>query len=188
MNILGLQLGKDAFDNSNITLAEKLAKNNPLVYATFYEGKSNTNASNKIINLKEDYKEITPFMLFAINSKIFLFSHGEVKDTENDIQNKKAILVRELADNYDEIIYKYPNIKFYTMDAMSDLLFKKVIILKSDDAFNIVKPFNTALKNGNLYFCDFASNENFLEYLFPLYHTIHNTKDLINDYQKKKRL
>ena len=52
--------------------------------------------------------------------------------------------------------------------------------------FNIVKPFNIALKNGNLYFCDFASNENFLEYLFPMYHTIHNTKDLINDYQRKK--
>ena len=186
MNILGLQLGKDAFTNDNITLAEKLARNNPLVYATFYEGKSNTNASNKIMNLKEDYKENKPFMLFAINSHIFLFSYGEVKDHENNIENKKAILVKELASNYSEIIDKYPNLPFYTMDAQSDLLFKKAIILKREDAFNTIKPLNIALKNGNLFFCDFASNEYFLEYLFPMYHEIHNNKDLVNDYQKKR--
>ena len=72
------------------------------------------------------------------------------------------------------------------MDAQSDLLFKKAIILKREDAFNTIKPLNVALKNGNLYFCDFASNEYFLEYLFPMYHEIHNNKELVNDYQKKK--
>ena len=62
VKILGIQLGANAFTNTHTSLAERLAKSNPLVYNTFYLGLSNTNECNKIVNLKEDYKIAKPIM------------------------------------------------------------------------------------------------------------------------------
>ena len=189
INILGIQLGYEAFNVKELSLAESIAINNPTVYNTFYLGLSNTNDCNKIVNLKEDYTEKEPLFLFGYNASIFLFSNGEVKDTENGIKNKKAILVKELPLNYDYIISRYDKIKMYTMDASSDLRFKNAIILEDDQAFDFLKPLNQQLKQGNLFFCDFNSNEVFLEDVLPSYHWIHNIKEreLITDGQTKNQ-
>ena len=90
--------------------------------------------------------------------------------------------------NYDYIISRYDKIKMYTMDASSDLRFKNAIILEQDQAFNFLKPLNQQLKQGNLFFCDFNSNEVFLENVLPSYHWIHNIKEkeLISNETSKK--
>ena len=174
LNIAAIQLGYEAFNKkTTISKAELLAQNNPAIYNTFYLGLSNTNDCNKILNIKEDYKELKPLFLVASNSSIFLFSEGEVKDDENNIHNKKAILVKQLPYNYDKIMKEY-KVKLYTFDAQADLRFKNAIILDKDDIFNFVEPLNVALKNGNLFFCDFKSNETFLECWLPRYHYIMN--------------
>ena len=174
LNIAAIQLGYEAFNpKTTISKAELLAQNNPAIYNTFYLGLSNTNDCNKILNIKEDYKEVKPLFLVASDSSIFLFSEGEVDDKENGVKNKKAILVKQLPYNYDKIIQQY-KVKLYTFDAQADLRFKNAIILDKDDIFNFVEPLNVALKNGNLFFCDFKSNETFLECWLPRYHYIMN--------------
>lgn len=178
INIVGIQLGHDVFNNKELSLAESIAINNPSVYNTFYLGLSNTNSCNKIINLKEDYTETKPLFLTAINDKIFLFSNGEVKDTENNIENHKAILVKELPLNYDYIINKYDKIKMYSLDASADLRFKKSVILDTEEQFSLFEPINKALKGDNLFFCDFSSNDTFLDEVLPSYHWINNRKEL----------
>ena len=187
INIAAIQLGYQAFNEKTTTsLAEKLAKNNPSIYNTFYLGISNTNDCNKIINLKEDYKEIKPLFMVAFNSAIFLFSKGEVKDMENNIENMDCILVKELPYNYDKIISRYNDIKLYTFDPQADLRFKNAIILEKQDCFNFVEPLNLAIKNQRLYFCDFKSNEVFLEYIMPRYHYLLNTeRNKSNDRARK---
>ena len=189
INIAAIQLGYQAFnDKTTTSLAEKLAQNNPAIYNTFYLGISNTNDCNKIINLKEDYKEIKPLFMIASNASIFLFSKGEVKDDENNIHNKDCILVRELPFNYDKIINKYNGIKLYTFDPQADLRFKNAIILEKQDAFNFIEPLNQALKNQRLYFCDFKSNETFLEYIMPRYHYLLNPeRNKSNDKQRTRK-
>lgn len=189
INVVGIQLGHQAFKEQELSLAESLAINNPAVYNTFYLGLSNTNDCNKIINLKEDYKEKDPLFMVAVNSQIFLFTKGEVCDTENNINNHQAILVKELPLNYDYIVNKYDKIKMYTMDASSDLRFKKAIILQDEQLFSFFEPLNNQLKNGNLYFCDFNSNDVFLEEVLPTYHWIHNRewKELLPDEKDKRR-
>lgn len=174
LNIAAIQLGYLAFNEKTTTSkAELLAQNNPAIYNTFYLGLSNTNDCNKILNIKEDYHETKPLFMVASNSSIFLFSEGEVKDMENNITNKKAILVKELPYNYNKIIKEY-KVKLYTFDAQADLRFKNAIILEKDDIFNFVEPLNVAIKQGNLFFCDFNSNKTFLDCWLPRYHYIMN--------------
>ena len=181
LNIAAIQLGYEAFNpKTSSSKAELLAQNNPAVYNTFYLGLSNTNDCNKILNIKEDYKEIKPLFLVASNSSIFLFSDGEVDDKENGIKNKKAILVRELPYNYDKIMKDY-HVKLFTFDAQADLRFKSAIILQKDDIFNFIEPLNVAIKNGNLFFCDFKSNETFLDCWLPRYHYIMKPERKSND-------
>ena len=190
VNIIGIQLGYEAFkEQKELSLAESIAINNPAIYNTFYLGLSNTNDCSKIINLKEDYKILKPLFLFGVNAKIFLFSDAEVKDTENNIENKKAVFVNELPFNYDYIIKQYDKIKLYTIDPQSALLFKNAIMLSEEQAFNFFKPLNQALKQGNLFFGDFVSNEVFLEDVLPTYHWMNNKEEreiLINENKKRK--
>lgn len=176
IKILGIQLGAQAFTNSHPSLAEKLATFNPLIYNTFYLGLSNTNECNKIVNLREDYKIKRPMLYWCVREMIFSFNEGEVNDLENGITSKKCVLVKQEPWNYgDARIDK--KIPMYTTSGSSDLRFKGAHLVNMEDANKIMEPFYYKLKNNQLFFCDFSSNDTFLDDLFPTYHTHQQTKD-----------
>lgn len=174
LNIIGIQLGYEAFNNHEISKAEKLARNNPAIYNTFYLGLSNTNSCNKIINLKEDYKVNKPLYLLATQDKIFLVAQAEVKDEENNYQAKEALIIKEEPYNYDRIIKEFKGVKMYALDTLADLNFKKAVYLDTPNLFSLIAPLNQQVKNENLFFCDFSSNEIFMNYFLPKYHRAFN--------------
>ena len=176
IKILGIQLGAQAFTNNHPSLAEKLATFNPLIYNTFYLGLSNTNECNKIVNLREDYQIKRPMLYWCVREMIFSFNEGEVNDQENGITSKRCVLVKQEPWNYgDERINK--KIPMYTTSGSSDLRFKGARLVNMEDANKIMEPFYYKLKNNQLFFCDFSSNDTFLDDLFPNYHSHQQTKD-----------
>lgn len=168
VKILGIQLGAKAFkENKDVPLAETLAKFNPSVYNTFYLGKSNTNASLKIINLWEDYKIKKPIFYWAHADEIYSFNEAEINDDENNIHLKNGIMVKKESCNYDDLDENTP---IYTTDASSDLLFTRALHVDLDTASRLLQPYYQTLKNNMMYFGDFDSNECFLNQLLPMYH------------------
>ena len=167
VKILGIQMGAKAFkeDTKNTPLAETLAKFNPSVYNTFYLGKSNTNASLKIINLWEDYEIIKPLFYWARADEIYSFNKANIHDDENNINTKDGYIVKKEACNYEELL----NIPIYTSDSSSDLLFGRSLHLNLDQCADMMEPFYQALKNNKLFFGDFDSNDTFLNLLLPQY-------------------
>lgn len=180
IKILGIQLGASAFTNKHVSLAEKLARFNPLVYNTFYLGLSNTNECNKIVNLHEDYHITKTIMYWGVRDKIFSFNEGSVYDKENGIKAKQCVLVKEEPWNYDD-----PHINksrpFYSTSSASDLRFKGCVLVDVNDASDIMQSFYQKLKANHLFFCDFSSNDTFLDDLFPMYHLHQNEREVVYD-------
>lgn len=170
VKILGIQLGYEAFNNNNVSIAERLAKNNINVYNTYYLGLSNTNNENKIINLKEDYEIKKTLFYFADEENLFSFNLGNINESENDIKAENVVLVRH--EPYDLRSNHFnKSLPIYTKSLKSDLLFKKAKLIVKEDMSNFLKPYILKLKNNQLYFLDFLSNDTFFE-IFGLYHPI----------------
>ena len=167
VKILGIQLGAKAFKETEVPLAETLAKFNLNVYNTYYLGKSNTNASLKIINLWEDYDISKPLFYWAHADEIYSFNTAHIHDKENGVDLKDGIIVRKEACNYEDIKNTAP---LYTTDASSDLLFSGSVHLTLDQASSMLAPYYQALKHNKMYFGDFDSNDTFLNLLLPTYH------------------
>ena len=184
IKILGIQLGAESFTSTHVSLAEKLAKFNPLVYNTFYLGLSNTNDCNKIVNLKEDYNIKETLFYFAHKENIFSFNLGSVNDEENNVKHESVILVKKEPWNYDDKRIN-KKLKMFTTSGISDMRFKNATLLSLDDANRLMEPYYYKLKNNEMYFCDFDSNDTFLEDLFPIYHSHSNIKELIYDQEIK---
>ena len=73
----------------------------------------------------------------------------------------------------------------FTTSGLSDMRFKNATLLSLDDANRLMEPYYYKLKNNEMYFCDFDSNDTFLEDLFPIYHSHSNIKELIYDQEIK---
>lgn len=187
VKILGIQLGAAAFSSTHVSLAEKLAQFNEAVYNTFYLGLSNTNNCNKIVNLKEDYKIKKCLFYWAEMENIYSFNDGEVADEENGLVNRKCIIVKTEPYNYesDKINKVLP---MYTTSSISNLRFKNAVYLDIVTAGNIMLPFYMKLKNNQLYFVDFDSNDLFINKLLPAYYNkAINNKEFIYDKEIKPK-
>ena len=185
VKILGIQLGADAFNKTHVSLAEKLAQFNEQVYNTFYLGLSNTNACNKIVNLREDYKIKKTLFYWAELENIYSFNEGEVKDDENGLVNRKCIIVKTEPWNYEsnKINKQLP---MYTTSSTSNLRFKSSIYLDLPTAGNLILPYYMKLKNNQLYFVDFDSNDLFINKLLPAYYNkAVNNKEYVYDTEIK---
>ena len=185
VKILGVQLGADAFNKTHVSLAEKLAQFNEQVYNTFYLGLSNTNACNKIVNLREDYKIKKTLFYWAELENIYSFNEGEVKDDENGLVNRKCIIVKTEPWNYEsnKINKQLP---MYTTSSTSNLRFKSSIYLDLPTAGNLILPYYMKLKNNQLYFVDFDSNDLFINKLLPAYYNkAVNNKEYVYDAEIK---
>ena len=184
VKILGIQLGYEAFETKELSIAERLAINNPAVYQTYYLGQSNINDCNRIINLKEDYTINKILFYYAEADKLFSFNLGSVNDEVNNIKADNCFLVKEEPYNYDSNHFNN-KIKLYTTSLQSDLIFKKAILMKDINQIgNFFKPFIEAIKNEKLFFCDFLSNDTFLT-LFVQYHPARIEKGVFVDERKK---
>lgn len=162
VKIIGIQLGYEAFTSKNISIAERLARNNTALYNTFYLGLSNTNAANKVINLKEDYKISKTLFYFAHEENIYSFNKGSINDEENGFKNNNCILVKLEPYNYDSKFFN-KSLPIYTDDTVSDLIFKNAKYLKMEELATFLKPYIVSLKQDKLYFVDFESNDAFLQ-------------------------
>ena len=185
VKILGVQLGAGAFNKTHVSLAEKLAQFNEQVYNTFYLGLSNTNACNKIVNLREDYKIKKTLFYWAELENIYSFNEGEVKDDENGLVNRKCIIVKTEPWNYEsnKINKQLP---MYTTSSTSNLRFKSSIYLDLPTAGNLILPYYMKLKNNQLYFVDFDSNDLFINKLLPAYYNkAVNNKEYVYDAEIK---
>lgn len=185
VKILGIQLGADAFNKTHVSLAEKLAQFNEQVYNTFYLGLSNTNACNKIVNLREDYKIKKTLFYWAELENIYSFNEGGVKDDENGLVNRKCIIVKTEPWNYEsnKINKQLP---MYTTSSTSNLRFKSSIYLDLPTAGNLILPYYMKLKNNQLYFVDFDSNDLFINKLLPAYYNkAVNNKEYVYDTEIK---
>lgn len=168
VKILGIQLGYQAFNNKDVSIAERIAKNNEHVYNTYYLGLYNTNNENKIINLKEDYNIKKTLFYFALDENIFSFNVGDINELENEIIKKDVILVK--SEPFDIKSKHFNNkIKMIAGNTKSDMLFKKATYLNGEELGKFLKPFIEKLKNEKLFFLDFLSNDTFFD-LFECYH------------------
>ena len=185
VKILGIQLGAQSFNPTHVSLAEKLAQFNEQVYNTFYLGLSNTNACNKIVNLREDYHIKKALFYWAEAENIYSFNEGEVADEENGLVNRKCTIVKMEPWNYesDRISKSLP---MYTTSSISNLRFKKAVYLDIVTAGNLILPYYMKLKNNQLYFVDFESNDLFINKLFPAYYNkAVNNKEYVYDKEVK---
>lgn len=185
VKILGIQLGAQSFNPTHVSLAEKLAQFNEQVYNTFYLGLSNTNACNKIVNLREDYKIHKCLFYWAEAENIYSFNEGEVADEENGLVNHKCVIVKMEPWNYesDKINKTLP---MYTTSSISNLRFRGAVYLDIVTAGNLILPYYMKLKNNQLYFSDFDSNDIFLNKLFPAYYNkAINNKEYVYDKEVK---
>lgn len=185
VKILGIQLGAQSFNPTHVSLAEKLAQFNEQVYNTFYLGLSNTNACNKIVNLREDYKIKKCLFYWAEAENIYSFNEGEVADEENGLVNHKCVIVKMEPWNYesDKINKTLP---MYTTSSISNLRFRGAVYLDIVTAGNLILPYYMKLKNNQLYFSDFGSNDIFLNKLFPAYYNkAINNKEYVYDKEVK---
>lgn len=185
VKILGIQLGAQSFNPTHVSLAEKLAQFNEQVYNTFYLGLSNTNACNKIVNLREDYKIKKCLFYWSEAENIYSFNEGEVADEENGLVNHKCIIVKMEPWNYesDKINKALP---MYTTSSISNLRFRGAVYLDIVTAGNLILPYYMKLKNNQLYFSDFDSNDIFLNKLFPAYYNkAINNKEYVYDKEVK---
>ena len=94
------------------------------------------------------------------------------------------ILVKEEPWNYDDKRID-KKLKMFTTSGISDMRFKNAIMLSLDDANRLMEPYYYKLKNNLMYFCDFDSNDTFLEDLFPIFHSHSNIKESVYDEEIK---
>ena len=185
VKILGIQLGAQSFNPTHVSLAEKLAQFNEQVYNTFYLGLSNTNACNKIVNLREDYKVKKTLFYWAEAENIYSFNEGEVADEENGLVNHQCVIVKMEPWNYESERIK-KSLPMYTTSSISNLRFRGAVYLDIVTAGNLILPYYMKLKNNQLYFSDFDSNDIFLNKLFPAYYNkAINNKEYVYDKEVK---
>ena len=118
---------------------------------------------------------------------IYSFNDGEVADEENGLVNRKCVIVKTEPYNYesDKINKVLP---MYTTSSISNLRFKNAVYLDIVTAGSIMLPFYMKLKNNQLYFVDFDSNDLFINKLLPAYYNkAVNKKEFIYDKEIKPK-